>query len=199
MKDADEQLLDEFLTENSTDSKSLDILAVLGDLLDEEDPSDDVLRTILADARVEDRFAQFRDEVGKLLDLDAAATQAVLAGIDRGEGWFSDPNTGAQLCWVDGGPIVKDAVCGFVRMPAGSAFPEHTHLGMEHVLVLQGSYVDSFDGKVGHPGDVISRFPGSRHSFSVPEDGPDLLLLTVVHQGYEVAGVQVTPADLQND
>jgi quercetin dioxygenase-like cupin family protein len=142
------------------------------------------------------RFERFADQAGRLRDLGEDDARTVLNRIDQPADWYGDPKVGpTAMLWIEGGPGVRDAVTGFVRVMAGEDFPEHKHIGQEHVLVMQGSLIDSLDGKRHGPGEVIPQPPGSQHSFHVPEDGPDLLILSVVQEAVEIDGQRLGPDD----
>ena len=95
----------------------------------------------------------------------------------------------AYLQGLPGGPACAAADVGFVRVAAGTTFPLHRHLGDEHVLVLQGTYVDS-DGSHYRPGDLAFKPEGSSHEFTAGPD-QDLIYVTVFH-GVEVPGIDLT-------
>jgi anti-sigma factor ChrR (cupin superfamily) len=101
-----------------------------------------------------------------------------------------------ELLHVEGGPRVKGAITGFVRLGSGVSFPEHEHLGDEEVLILQGSCVDSIDHRVSRAGDRVRMPCGTVHSFSVRE-GPDLVYLAVVGTGLRVNGQELLAHDLR--
>jgi quercetin dioxygenase-like cupin family protein len=194
MKDK-ENKLDDFLAENAPEAEALNTLAALTGDLELVAPPDPLLQRIVGEATHVDRFDRFVATVGKLLDLSNDAARGVCNQIDDPDGWFTDPSGLSEQLWIEGGPGVSNAVTGFVRVNAGNQFPEHKHLGEEHVLVMQGSFIDSIDGTVARPGDIITRGPNTEHSFYVPEGGPDVLLLAIVNVGYEVDGHRFGPED----
>jgi hypothetical protein len=138
------------------------------------------------------RFARFATQVAQLLDIGvndaldwldrAADSAAYAAGLVPGMGLLN----------VRGGPAVSHAITGFVRLPSGTFFPEHKHLGQESVLVMQGRLQDA--SGTATPGDLITMPAGSSHAFSVPP-GPDLLYLAVVQGGIQIGDLTLTPDD----
>jgi putative transcriptional regulator len=87
---------------------------------------------------------------------------------------------------------VSDSITGFVRLAEGAVFPEHEHLGTEHILVLHGRWQDG-DAIYG-PGDYVEMSAGTSHSFNVCS-GPDLLYLAVLHKGLRIDGIVIGPDD----
>ena len=82
------------------------------------------------------------------------------------------------------------AIVGFVRIPAGTAFIEHEHLGPEKVFVLQGRFKDG-DTEYG-PGDLATMPAGSSHSFDVLPGAP-LVYLLVLHGGLRIGEHVIRP------
>ena len=143
-----------------------------------------ILRSV--SGTTENRFESFVARVGALLDVAADKARELLAQID-GSSWVEGP-AGTRLIHLPVGPRVAHANCGFVRVRAGQHFPLHRHLGTEHVLVVQGSYIDS-SGRTLHPGDEDVEPPGSEHAFTALP-GVDLVYLVVLEVGFEIAGVR---------
>ena len=88
---------------------------------------------------------------------------------------------------------VANCVRGFVRVASGARFPEHLHVGLERVLVLQGAYRDSVTGERFGPGAVVAGAAGDAHAFDAIADGPDLLQLSVIETAVLVDGVRLAP------
>lgn len=150
-------------------------------------------RSRLLDALVlSGRLWRFDEQVAALLDVTRDSARKLLDLIDRPDVWLH-PMPGVSLFWVNGGPAVARALCGFMRIAPGMRFPEHEHLGDETVLVLQGALVDPVTCALVRPGEFDRRPVGSRHVVAVQEGGVDLLMLAVVHGGLRVNGVSFTP------
>lgn len=145
------------------------------------------------------RFDDLEETIASLVDLPIERTRALLLSIDapkesaawqRAE-WMSSP--GIDLLHFEGGPAVAGAITGFVRVPSGTAFPEHEHVGDEAVLVMQGAFRDS-DGSVHGRGEVVRMPGGSYHSLEAI--GPVVLVyLAVVRAGVRIAGELLEPSD----
>ena len=139
------------------------------------------------------RHARFASKVAQLLDVEEDAALGMLRAIDEPASWEEGFLPGMELFHVQGGPAVSAAITGFVRLPAGSHFPDHRHLGEEQVLILQGFCRDG-DQTVG-PGTVLPRPAGSAHSFDVLEGSADLLYLAIVNEGLEVGDLVLRADD----
>lgn len=140
------------------------------------------------------RFDRFAETVGALLDLTPEHARTLLDGIGDPASWYDAPLPDVSLYDLDKGPSVKNAITGFVRMPAGAVFPEHEHLGDEAVLVVQGSYVDGVSGRIHRAGDLVRLPPGTSHDFRV-RPGPDLVYLAVVQKGIKIGDDEIGPND----
>ena len=149
----------------------------------------------LGKAPLAGRLARFAEPVARLLDVDVTRAQGLLDGIDAHGAFVPGPfpDLDISLCHVEGGPAVADAVTGFVRVAPGVTFPEHEHLGEEHVLILQGRYVELQTGVEAGPGDVVTRPGGSSHALTALAGGTDLLYLAVVHRGVKIGDVVMGP------
>lgn len=150
---------------------------------------------LMADALAQGRLAHHAEAVAALLDLPRDAARALLDQVDLPGSWTSDVPPPATAFWVPGGPRAAHCVRGFVRIPAGSPFPDHEHLGEERGLVLAGSFVDAALGRTVRPGEQFTMPAGSRHQPLVPADGVDLLMLVVVRGGYKVGELVLGPRD----
>lgn len=155
-------------------------------------PPADFRQRLLAAARPEDRFARYATQIAGLLDIDVPAAEALIARIDDASAWF-DFLPGISLLPAPSGPLAQGALRGFVRVAAGLEFPEHSHLGDEAVMIMQGYYSDSVTGEVFGPGDVPRMPIGSQHSFRVFADGPDLLGLVIAFGGLRAQGQEFLP------
>jgi len=164
-------------------------LTTLSEALEPVAPSADSRARLMAAVPAHGRYERFAAKVAQLLDLSVERARALLDKLDDAS-QFSMEMPGIALCWVEGGPRVANAVRGFVRVAAGTHFPEHAHLGEEQVLVIQGSYSDPGRGRVFVPGDVDVMAPGTAHDYVVPEGGPDLVMLSVTQVGLRI-GEQV--------
>ena len=167
-------------------------LSALSETLEPTAPSDGLRARLLADIPETGRFARFAESVAKLLDLGLAQARTLLDRLDD-DSLYEKELPGIAFFWVDGGPQVANAVRGFLRVAAGTDFPEHEHLGLETVLVLQGAFTDLARGKTFRAGDVDTMPADSSHAYRVPKDGPDLLLLSVTQVGAKMLGLTFLP------
>jgi quercetin dioxygenase-like cupin family protein len=182
--------LDAFLLElQALDADSPDTaglgLAALAETLEPVAPSAERRAQLMAAVPAQGRYERFAAQVAELLDVGLERARALLDKLDD-VSLFSEELPGIALCWLEGGPGTSNAVRGFVRVAAGTRFPEHAHLGEEKVLVLQGSYFDPACGRAFRPGDLAVMPPGTAHDYVVPADGPDLVMLSVTQVGLRI-------------
>lgn len=132
------------------------------------------------------RFARFADQLASLIDVTLERAQKLLDRVLDPSGWETLPIPGATTLWVDGGPAVAACIRGFVRIPAGNAFPHHTHVGDEQVLVLDGCMVDGTSGREFRPGEISTMAAGTSHDYHALAGTTDLLIFAVVREGIDV-------------
>ena len=191
MKKPNRTAQDNFFSDvTETDSEFGDAFVHLAEQLEPSAPSADLGSMILASLPGQ-RFDRFAKDVTTLLDIDEDQALALLEGIDKSSNWSQGPVPGMTLYHVEGGPKVERAITGFTKIIAGGGFPEHKHLGVEHVLVIQGYFIDDVSGEKYGPGDLVVMEPNTRHSFRVLENGPDLTYLVVVQEGIELNGAEI--------
>lgn len=142
-------------------------------------------RLLASAARPEQRWAPFAGRLARLVDVAHDRARELLAAIVRPDLW-QRLLPGVDLLHLQGGPAVAGADVGFVRVAAGAAFPEHRHLGVERVLILQGGYRDD-GGQVARAGDLVELPAGSSHGFvALPDED---LIYAVVVGGVEFPGL----------
>lgn len=184
---SDEDDFQKLARETLGDSDALRVTGALPSALGEEKPPPTLrsrlLQTISSPV---ERFAPFQDKVADMIDLGVERARELLATIADKSSWEAGPLPGVELIHFDGGPRVAHADVGFVRVPAGTHFPHHRHLGVERGMILAGTYRDS-DGKLLGPGDIDEKQPGTEHSYDVSPDS-DLVILVVLDQGIEIIG-----------
>jgi anti-sigma factor ChrR (cupin superfamily) len=117
------------------------------------------------------RWAPFGGRVAKLWDLERRAADALLQRATNFDAWFPGPLPGIFLLPIEAGPRIVGAQAMFLRGDARTHFPNHQHLGEEHVLCLEGAFVND-DGSVVKRGDYDLRAASSSHAFDVTPDGP---------------------------
>jgi hypothetical protein len=160
--------------------------------LDPMAPAPGSRERLLADVSTNGRFARFAEATAKLLDLSLDRAKALLDRLGD-DSLFSRELPGISFFWCEGGPAVANAVRGFVRVAAGTHFPDHEHIGDEIVLVLQGSFVDATRGLTFTAGDTDVMKAGTSHAYYVPEGGPDLLKLSITQEGLRALGHTYLP------
>lgn len=146
---------------------------------------------LLADATTLARFEQFADDVASLMDVSVAKANDWLSRLDEPDVWSETAIGAVKLFHLEGGPAVENAVTGFVRLAPNTEFPEHTHLGVERMLVVQGRLRDEA-GDVHGPGSLIERPAGMTHVVWA-ERGVPLVYLSVVQEGVEIFGLKFGP------
>jgi hypothetical protein len=195
---ADKDKLDVFLEELLEAGCSSEQLAELANVLAPVAPPstlrDRLLSSALSSERGAGRLHRFAAQVAKLLDVDEAEAQRLLDGIDRSDEWDESPLPGVTLYHLDGGPAVADAITGFIQIERGGSFPHHSHLGDEHVLVLQGRCRDKTSGEVFGPGDIADSDDDHEHELEVMP-GPAFIYLAVAFGGIDIGGVVFKPGD----
>jgi quercetin dioxygenase-like cupin family protein len=171
-----------------------ELFASLVDAMPREAPppalKDRLMKSVDAQSRFADRFAK---QVADIVDVTVEKAQSWLDAFTDATRWEANPVIGMDLFHIDGGPRVVGAVTGFVRMKPGAVFPEHKHIGDEIVLIIQGGYVDT--NGVTHRAGEEHRMPsGSSHGFTAA-DGPDLVYLGVVFEGFDIGEAHFGPDD----
>lgn len=162
-------------------------------LVDPIEPSAALQVALLGAVQESAWWAPFARRVASLCDVSHGAARALLATLDDESRWQEGPADGVRLFHIDAGPRLIGAIAGFVRIDPGAAFPAHTHLGPEEVLVLRGSFVNE-DGGVVAVGAEAPRPAGSRHEVRAGPEG--CLYLGIVDTGMEFApGVVIGPDD----
>jgi quercetin dioxygenase-like cupin family protein len=145
-------------TEETFDERVLDFLAgglrplaIPGSLRDR----------MLGFAGGRNRFLPFLDRMMSLCDLPEGEAEGHLHSVDDDAAW-EDMTASIRYRDFDVGPSLGDAHGGLVRLQPGDAFPRHTHVGEERLLVLQGELVDDH-GQTYRAGDLVVSADGSSH------------------------------------
>lgn len=145
-------------------------------------------RERLLEATQTGRFADFIPRVAHFFDVAQERAAELLDWLDEPARWETLMDW-FHVIHLDGGPAVAGADAGFVRLRAGSDFPQHRHVGEERIFMLQGSiHLDG--GGILRRGEVLLSTPGSLHSLHVGED-VDCIYALVLYRGIEI--VQVMP------
>ncbi len=129
-------------------------------------------------------YAHFTSRIARLLDLPWDPALDYLRKLDDPQVWEPGPAPGVQLFHITGGPRVAQSITGFVRIEAGTPFPEHEHVGEERVLLMRGTLIDSEQGTL-RPGALAIMPPDTAHHIAAgPEE--ELLYLTVIDRGVRI-------------
>ncbi|MCA9709770.1 MAG: cupin domain-containing protein [Myxococcales bacterium] len=146
---------------------------------------------LLSTASGRNRLLPFLDRMMALFDLPEGEAQGHLHSVDDDEAW-EDMLPGVRFRDFDGGPALGDAHGGLVRLQPGEAFPRHTHVGEERVLVLQGELVDD-QGQHYRAGDLLVSADGTSHELRAEGDRE------AVYAAVVTALVITTPDDDDDD
>jgi len=132
------------------------------------------------------RWAPLFGKLGALFDLDDRALSQMAERASVPSEWQPGPIGGVELFHLDGGPAIRPADAGLVRVRAGLAFPAHRHLGEERTLILEGEARES-NGLVRLPGDLQVMAEDSSHAYEVLAERP-LVYAVVLLRGVEIGG-----------
>jgi quercetin dioxygenase-like cupin family protein len=166
-----------------------DIAAALADLVAPAGGAPQLLRErLLASvARPRLRYAPLFGALSDLFDLGDTALADLFERAESRHEWQASQVPATELLHLQGGPRVAGADNGLVRIEAGATFPNHRHLGLERVLVLEGGYRDEPSGRIYRAGDLHEMLPGSAHSYVALPERPLLLAVSLV-SGVDVDG-----------
>lgn len=165
-------------------------IASMGDLVTVPEPAG--RDELLAAATPWQRLSRFVTRVAELAYVSKDTAQAWLRDLAEPEVWEETEFGDVELFHISGGPELDDAIVGFVRVSAGTSFPEHTHVGDEIALVVQGTMRDG--DEIYRTGELVERPGGTTHEVHA-EPGPDLVYLTIVMTGVEIGGHFIGPGD----
>jgi quercetin dioxygenase-like cupin family protein len=115
------------------------------------------------------RYAPFFALAAELFDLPESAVIAQLARLKDPSVWSFAGLPGVASVRVEAGPGVREAETLFVRFNPGARFPLHRHVGLERVLVLEGSYEDN-TGVLHRAGELREWPSDTEHSFRVGDE-----------------------------
>jgi hypothetical protein len=127
-------------------------------------PEKTVMGKLMDRVRAEDRITWFAPQLAQLYDLSLDDALKVIAQIHDVDAWEAGPAPGVKLMPVKCGPKVGEALAALVWLDPKAEFPEHPHLGLEQVLVIEGGYLDS-SGVEFWRGELHVSQGGTHHSF----------------------------------
>ncbi|MBX3226999.1 MAG: cupin domain-containing protein [Labilithrix sp.] len=119
---------------------------------------------LLASRTRKGRYGLFVDRVARLFDLPVPETEALLARIESDEAWGPFLVPGTAIIPVVAGPRRAGAIATMVRVAPGVTFPEHTHRGVETMVVVDGGFVEAGSPVETWRGEEITRDDGTSHA-----------------------------------
>lgn len=134
---------------------------------------------------------RFCSKVARLLQISLERASTYINQLNNPQSWEMLPLPGVSLYHVEGGPNLSNAITGFVRLRRGAVFPDHEHAGVEHLLVLQGTLLNSGKDAYG-PGDIFIMDEDTHHYLEAGPD-EDVLYLSVIDKGIRMFGVFIDP------
>jgi quercetin dioxygenase-like cupin family protein len=166
-----------------------EVAAALADLLPPAGAAPQFLRErLLASvARPRLRYAPLFGALSELFDLGDTALADLFERAESTQEWTTSQVPAARLLHLQGGPRVAGADNGLVHIEAGARFPNHRHLGLERVLLLEGGYRDEPSGRIYRAGDAHDMLAGSAHSYVALPERPLLMAVSLVG-GVDVDG-----------
>jgi hypothetical protein len=165
------------------DSVETALLDFMADTVEPVPPPADLRARLLATVADTNRFDDLVDQVAEMYDVSSDRALELLARVDVAERWKPGMLPGTRMITFRPGEKYGDHLVGFVRVPPGSAFPWHEHVGDELTFVLQGRCCDT-DGTVLCRGDYGRYESGTAHDFTTPEDGPDFVFAVRLGPGW---------------
>jgi anti-sigma factor ChrR (cupin superfamily) len=129
--------------------------------------SERVRERLLADTRHGRALPSFAGAVARLFDLPHDEARALLAELERPEGWRPSAVPGHWQRLVKPGPGAGTAALAMLlRTAPGTLLPLHRHVGPERTFVLQGGYEDSA-GREVWAGEYADQPAGTQHQLRV--------------------------------
>lgn len=125
-------------------------------------------------------WQRYEAAFASLIDLDLNTARAILARAESAQQWVDGPAPGISLFHIEAGPARAGADVGLVRLGAGVEFPQHSHLGHESILVLDGGYTDSGGYELA-AGNAEQREVGHDHHFVAGPHG--VVFAVVLYEG----------------
>ena len=132
------------------------------------------------------RFMPFLDRMMRIFDLPEEQAKFELGTIDAPSDWDALTD-GVQVRDFEAGDACGEAHGGLVRIEPGHAFPRHSHVGEETVLILQGRLEDD-EGNAYRAGDTIVSDDGTSHELRVVGEQAVLYAALVVAINIEASG-----------
>jgi len=120
----------------------------------------------------------FTERLQKLFDFDLEEIESLIAMVSDSihSRWKPTGIPDVQVMHFTGGTAVEAADCGFLRLGSGAIFPEHSHVGDEWALVVQGT-IEELGGRSFTIGDLAFSRAGSSHTLRVTSTQEALLAI----------------------
>jgi putative transcriptional regulator len=151
------------------------------------------LRDRLLGSTTSGRFEHQMGHIAQMLELDRDGARALVHAIDARASWAPGPVPGVALYHLEDHIPLEEVIAGFVRITPGTTFPQHSHLGDEYSLILQGR-ATATDQRTWVPGDLVHMPADTEHAFTVLP-GEDLLFLVVIFKGIQIGETVLRPGD----
>ena len=137
-------------------------------------------------------YAGLLGPLAALADMAQAAMRDLLSSLSDAASWRPGPAPGIDIVHIPAGPRLAGAICGFVRLSAGTTFPAHTHLGEETVIIMQGTMhigTESFSA-----GAKVVAAEGTRHEVRAGDD-EEVIYMVVIPVGIRLDDGDIIDAD----
>jgi len=131
---------------------------------DAAEPPSALRARLLASRARPGRYGVFVDRLARLFDLPLPDVEALLTRIESEDAWAPFLVPGTSMIPVDAGPKRTGAIATLVRLQPGAPFPEHTHRGVETMVVVDGGFVEPTTKVEVWRGEEITRNDGTEHS-----------------------------------
>lgn len=133
-------------------------------------------------------FASLVATLARLTDMAEAEMRNLVNTLDDAAAWMMGPADCVQVVHIPSGPATAGAICGFVKVSKGDAFPLHKHLGPETILVMRGEIVEEIEGGATVRYRVGDTLQSDQSVVHVTRSGPDedLIYMVLVFNGIEL-------------
>jgi hypothetical protein len=130
------------------------------------------------------RFGLYVDRLARLFDLSIEAAETLVAKMESDTAWKPGTPEGTSWIGVRTGPKYPGAIAMVGRLPPGTRFAHHAHVGEETTLVLAGGIHDS-SGADFERGEEMYGAPGTEHDFVIAEGEDCVAAVICVGGGVE--------------
>lgn len=131
---------------------------------DAAEPPPTLRERVLASRARPGRYGIFVDRLSRLFDLPMPEVETLLTRIESDDAWAPFLVPGTEMIPVMAGPKRAGAIATLVRIRPGVPFPEHTHRGVETMVVVDGGFVEPTTKIEVWRGEELTRDDGTEHS-----------------------------------